>query len=83
MYPTLMHNDYVICGLWPGLTVKKGCLVVVSHPHLHTIVKRVENTDSSDRLRLSGDSGASISSDNMGWIDKRHIIGRVLYCISA
>ncbi|MEP0357675.1 S24 family peptidase [Paraglaciecola sp.] len=83
MNPTLADNDYVVCGLWPGFLPIKGCLVVVFHPQLYTLVKRVENIDRSGRLWLSGDSDSSISSDKMGWVDKKHIVGRVIYCISA
>ncbi|WP_133468526.1 S24 family peptidase [Paraglaciecola marina] len=83
MHPTLMNNDYVICGIWPGFAARNGCLVVVSHPQLHTIVKRVENIDCSGRLRLSGDSDSSISSDDIGWVERKYIVGRVIFCISA
>ena len=83
MCPTLMDNDYVICGLWPGFTAKKGCLVVVAHSQLQTIVKRVERIDNVGRLLLSGDHESSISTSNMGWVECQRIIGRVIFTISA
>jgi hypothetical protein len=83
MCPAMDHNDYVVCALWPGYRAKVGSVVVVAHPRLNTIVKRVQCVDSLGRLQLSGDHVSSTSSGSMGWVDKEHVIGRVIFCISV
>ena len=83
MCPAMTHNDYVVCGLWPGYRISVGCVVVVAHPILHVIVKRVKCIDNIGRLALSGDHICSTSTDTMGWVDAHHVIGRVIFRISA
>lgn len=83
MCPTMDHNDYVLCALWPGYKLRKGSLVVVAHSKFNTIVKRVQCIDHLGRLKLSGDHDSSVSTDSMGWINKQDVVGRVIFCISA
>jgi hypothetical protein len=83
MCPAIKHNDYVVCALWPGYKVRIGSVVVVAHPRLNIIVKRVQCIDNLGRLQLSGDHVSSTSTDNMGWVDKEFLIGRVIFNISA
>lgn len=78
MSPTYNHNDYLVSICWVFMQVQKGNVVVISHPTLNNIVKRVLSIDKLGRMRLSGDNLLSVDSAGMGWVDKKHLIGKVI-----
>ena len=75
--PTLEEGDYVLtCRGY--CTPKVNDLVVVNHPVYQRVIKRVVAISPEKALRLSGDNSRSVSSEQMGWIGERWILGKVL-----
>lgn len=81
MSPTLATNDYVLCTRWSLNTLRVGQLVVVVHPRLKVIIKRVKAIDKMGRLLLLGDNPLSISTQSMGWVEKRCVLAKVIFTI--
>ena len=82
MSPGLCHGDYVLTHkLWRKLSV--GDVVVVQHPELGVIVKRILKVQ-DDEILLTGDNvHASASPERMGQVNYKHVLGRVCAEIHA
>lgn len=83
MCPTLCDQDFVFAAKWPGLTLNSGDLVVVSHPRLSTIIKRIDNINADEELWLAGDNPMSIEGANIGWVKPQWLKGKVLWHTKA
>lgn len=82
MSPRFVDGDYVFC--WRGFCVRPniGDVVVVKHPHLGVIIKRVLQVNAVSReLMLVGDNVKSTPSQVMGWLSYKRVIGQVIYHI--
>ncbi|MBN3561392.1 S24/S26 family peptidase [Aliamphritea spongicola] len=83
MLPAFADGDYVLCiKPLPFMPLKKGDVVVIQHPRLGCIIKRVANLSASHDMWLSGDSPHSTSSEVMGWQPRQTLIGRVAWHIA-
>ena len=81
MRPDLIPGDYVIIlrCFWP---LRRGVKVVVKHPDYGIIIKRVKHRGSCGRYKLIGDNReVSVSSEKLGWVAAKHILGRVIFTI--
>ncbi|MEW5009375.1 MAG: S24/S26 family peptidase [Cycloclasticus sp.] len=78
MAPALLDEDFVLALRFPWSCFCKGQLVLVNHPRYQLMIKRIAEVKGGDVL-LVGDGPCSLSSEQMGWLDERKIIGR-LYC---
>ena len=82
MFPALSDNDFVITSrLFAHL--RQGDLVVMQHPTYGRLIKRIDVIDSSSRIRLRGENNNSLSPDAMGWLDRKHLKGKVLLSVRA
>lgn len=82
MSPHFVHGDYVFCirHRWQRFNV--GDVVVVNHPELSIIIKRIARLREADAsFLLSGDNPQSTSSEVMGWLPKSAFLGRVCYTV--
>ncbi|MEM1112794.1 MAG: S24/S26 family peptidase [Pseudomonadota bacterium] len=77
MAPELNDKDYVLIVRGPRSRYLVGQVVMVRHPELGTIIKRILEVKGR-RYRLAGDNPASMPSYKMGWIHHSQIAGRVL-----
>ena len=80
MVPTLIHGDYVIASRL-FMRVNVNDLVVVNHPILKNIVKRISSISKDNKILLCGDSPKSITCEHMGEINQSQIIAKVIFSI--
>jgi len=83
MSPAFAHNDYVVSF---GCRLTRYCVgdvVVVKHPSLGVIIKRIIETDGQQRVLLAGDNPASTDSLTIGWQPHQQLIGKVYWHIAA
>ena len=78
MSPTYQPGDYVVCVRWPKMVLKRNQIVVAEHPIFRAIIKRIHSVGESKNVLLIGDNRQSVSTENMGWIDKNAILGKVV-----
>jgi nickel-type superoxide dismutase maturation protease len=82
MLPKMAGGDFVIISRL-FFSLKPGDVVVVDHPVYQRIVKRIEKTCSQQGIWLTGDNlSASVSSDDMGWVSRNQVKGKVIVTIS-
>ena len=82
MVPTLVSGDFVVSFSNLMKNYKNNEIVVVKHPTLGNIIKRVEIVDANNRVKLVGDNQeVSTSSSKIGWQDPKTILGRVIWHI--
>lgn len=82
MHPTLASGDYLICTkarLQKHL--RSGFVVVVDHPRLGQIVKRIKSIEVNG-LRLMGDGPESTHSDTIGDVPLCWVKARVRFIVS-
>lgn len=77
MSPAFYSGDIAVAGRWPWSRFRAGQVVLVRHPHYRLIIKRISAVSAEQDIRLEGDHPQSTSSQAMGWINQRHIVGRV------
>ena len=83
MLPSFTHGDFVLCFSWFNSQFKIGDVVIVRHPTLNTIIKRIADTRSNGDILLAGDNPQeSSSSEAMGWQPQSHIAGKVIWHIA-
>lgn len=83
MSPNFMPGDYVISFAWYGTRYQKGDVVVVKHPHYHTLIKRIAEINRIlGKVLLSGDNPASTSSESLGWLKQTTLVGKVIFQIT-
>lgn len=81
MMPELADGDFVIIS-WYFWSLKIKDLIVVNHPKYHRIIKRIKSISYGRKYYLEGSNTASVSSEEMGWISKRDIVGKVVLKIT-
>ncbi|MGD1933185.1 MAG: S24/S26 family peptidase [Candidatus Phaeomarinobacter sp.] len=79
MEPGLCHGDYVVSRM---ATASPGDVVLIDHPSLGRIVKRVLSRDENGALIVFGDSPLSTSSEVIGPIRPDDIEGVVCWRIA-
>ncbi len=83
MSPTFHHNDYVISFSWYTTCYNTGDVVIVNHPDLGILIKRIAQIDHQNRVLLTGDNPASIDSFTLGWQSSKALVGKVCWHIAA
>lgn len=78
MVPAFTHGDYVLThrfGLGgPGV----GDVVVVDHPVLGTVIKRIQSVSSTGNLKLAGDNRIeSTAAEKLGSVSPDRVLGKV------
>lgn len=82
MSPNFLHDDYVLSFHWRFSRYRVGDVVVVRHPSLGTLIKRIARFDERGYLLLSGDNPASTDSETMGWQAPEALLGRVCWRVA-
>lgn len=81
MLPSMAGGDFVIASRL-FFHLKVGNIVIVDHPDFHKIIKRIEKISPSGQLWLTGDNHSdSVSSKQMGWVDRKNVKAKVLFII--
>ncbi|OUR74229.1 hypothetical protein A9Q78_01090 [Methylophaga sp. 41_12_T18] len=77
MLPKLANDDFVVVSrfFW---SLRPGDLVVADHDRYNKIIKRIEQVSEEKGYLLTGENEASVSSEDMGWISKQQIFGKVI-----
>ncbi len=78
MTPTYSEGDYILAAKWPFMKTVKGDVVVVNHPGYGVIVKRVREIIKPQSILLQGDNPQSVSSEQIGLVDKQTLVGKVI-----
>lgn len=82
MAPNYNPDDFVVSFGRRNKQYRINDVVVVEHPVYGRIIKRVVGIDSG-KLLLAGDNPASTSSNQLGWLTKDQVIGKVIWHIEA
>lgn len=77
MEPTLAAGDFVLASRWLYY-LSIGDYIVVEHPKYQRIIKRIVTICPKQGLWLSGDNPKSLTSEQMGWLDKRCVVAKVI-----
>lgn len=81
MLPELTSSDFVIVSkLYWSLNV--GDLIVAEHPDYKSIIKRIVQVSETKGVLLSGSHQASVSTEQIGWVSKKQIFGKVVFHIT-
>lgn len=78
MSPKICNGDYVISCKWPGMKVTRGMVVIVDHLRFGKIIKRVKQRNNVGALLLTGENAQRTSTEQLGWVHKKEIYGRVI-----
>ncbi len=84
MSPRYAHGDYVLTFRGVRPRYRPNDIVVVDHPDLGIIVKRVLDTRHRSNcqhleLKLTGENPASSSPEHIGWQGSERVLGRVIW----
>ena len=82
MSPGISHQDFVLALRFPWSHFSEGQVVLVNHPQYQLIVKRIHKIK-GHLILLKGDNPCSLSTETMGWVHQREIIGQLYYQIPA
>lgn len=82
MRPGFNHGDYVVTYRGRSNRYQVGDVVVVRHPRLGVLLKRIEAT-TQQHIWLQGDNPESLSAAQLGWVAYAHILGKVIWHIAA
>lgn len=83
MEPYLLDGDFVVVSILPFLIVKPkaGDIVVIKRERC--IIKRISKIK-GEKIFVEGDNKKeSTDSRSFGWIDRKNIIGKVIFKLSS
>ncbi len=80
MMPELADGDFVMISrlFW---TLKPQDKVVVDHSTYHKVIKQIKMYEPEKGLLLEGLNDASLSTEKLGWVQPKQIIGKVILSI--
>lgn len=82
MLPTYKPGEKVLVVKKGLIAVQKGAVVVAKNPEKRLVIKRVKKK-AGDTFFLVGDNEMqSTDSRQFGWIEKKNIIGKVIFSLS-
>ena len=80
MLPTFKDNDFVLTCEWLVQPYSPGDVVVIDHPHMGTIIKRIVRKARSGLYLVAGDNRLESTSTYVtGFVHAEQILGRVLF----
>lgn len=83
MRPGYCSGDYVLAFRRAASEFKVGDVVVLAHPALGRIIKRIKRVETNAMLAIEGDNHArSTDSEVLGRVSVRQVIGKVIWRIS-
>ncbi len=81
MAPTLKDGDFVTARPFDH-KISVGDVVVIEHPKLGKIVKRVSSFNEKGQFKVSGDNPTSTSSEKIGAIESSQISQIICYRVN-
>jgi len=80
MLPELADGDFVIVNrlFW---SLKPREVIVANHIRYAQIIKRVKSYLPDKGILLEGISDRSVSSEQMGWIPRDQVVGKVIFSV--
>lgn len=81
MAPTLKDGDFVTARPFDN-KISVGDVVVIEHPKLGKIIKRVTSFNEKGQFKVSGDSPSSTSSEKIGPIESSQISQIICYRVN-
>jgi phage repressor protein C with HTH and peptisase S24 domain len=77
MMPELADGDFVMISrlFW---TLKPQDKVVVDHSIYHQVIKQIKVYQPEKGLLLEGLNDASVSTEKLGWVQPKQVIGKVI-----
>jgi len=81
MSPVILAGDFVFAFKRLLTSYRKGDTVVVHHPQLGNVIKRVCEIEPHKGVRLVGENELSTTSEELGWQKEEAIRGRVIFHI--
>ena len=81
MNPTIVDGDYVFAGKFRKRPLN-GAIAIVQHPYLGRLIKRLNISDSTDKIYLVGDNKFSTTTEELGPLDYGLIQYQALWRIS-
>ncbi|XPF93983.1 S24/S26 family peptidase [Colwellia sp. RE-S-Sl-9] len=78
MLPELANGDFVIVSTFYW-SLNVGDLIVAEHPEYKSIIKRIVKLSETKGVLLSSAHQSGVSTEQIGWIPKKKIFGKVLY----
>ncbi|HBF08898.1 MAG TPA: peptidase S24 [Gammaproteobacteria bacterium] len=79
MLPTLRDGSYIMCWKSPFTQFKAGQILVIRHEQLGLIIKRAIQKDKAGYFYLAGDNPMSTSTDTIGAIHPKQVVGKLFY----
>jgi len=84
MWPTYCSGDYVLTLRFNSSTFKTGDVVVIRHPRLGNIIKRIQGVKQTSILLIAGDNRLfSTDSKTLGLVSHKQVLGKVLWHIKG
>jgi len=81
MSPTIPSGTYVLSKGFLLSKLIQGDIVIVRHDKYQTIVKRIKDVR-NDQFYLVGDNPMSTTSQDIGWVSRQNLIGKVIWIVS-
>jgi Peptidase S24-like len=83
MSPALGDGDFVLVasGRFCG-PARVGSVVLVAHPQLGMLLKRIVAHDCQRRVKLQGDNALSIASEDLGYMPADSVAGKAILRIA-
>lgn len=77
MWPWAGPGDYLLIVACHTRHLRTGTVVVIEHPAIGVIVKRIERVTDEGHIALRGEATSSSASEALGLVHRDRIIGRV------
>lgn len=81
MSPSFLPDSYVLSVSHPFQKLKKNDVILVNHPTYGKMIKRILNI-SPDGILLVGDNPMSVTTEQMGLIQKSDVLGKVIWHVN-
>lgn len=79
MSPNFLPNSFVFAITHPWQKYKIGDVVLVEHASYGKMIKRIDAVNANNTFSLKGDNFESVTTQQMGQINKAQIMGKVFW----
>ena len=83
MQPRIPAGSFVLCMGALRTKLKPGAIYLFEHPRFGQLIKTLSNIDNAGNLWFKGENSNSVSTQEMGPIRQKRVIGKVTWVISA
>lgn len=82
MAPVIPPNSFILAAKWLMIfPIREGQRLVINHPQYGVIVKKVALVDKNGFIWSKGENKKSVSVEQLGPVDKRQILGRIIWIV--